>query len=396
MRDLGAEAQPAQVYEVLAEKLSLSGEVRDHSVQTKAGSTRTFDRNVRWARQRAVLAGYISGATRNLWALTEDGDTVLRNARPGVVVTVFETDQGTALFCESQTGMGLVEEGLVNCIFTSPPYLLQKKKEYASQFASAEHVEWLFERAKEWKRVLASDGSLFLNLGPAWTPGLPTTDIYEKRLLIRLIDELGLHLAQEILWNNPAKLPAPAQWVCIDRVRLKPSIETVLWMSKTPHPKADNRRCLVPYSDSMRALLARGGERGAVRPSGYKLEPGAFSHDAGGAIASNLITIPNTGSRGPYHTWCEARNLPKHPARFPAGLVEFAMKLTTDEGDVCLDDFGGSLQFAEVCERAGRRWISMDKSLTYLEGGLGRFQDVPSLRTHVDFAVPAPATDLFA
>ncbi len=378
LRDLGSEAKPADVYPALADRLGVSEEERTRHVQTSAGSTRTFDRNVRWARQRAVLAGYVSAETRNVWALTEKGGEALLNAKPGIVLTVFETDNGVALWCESQSGMRLVEDGLVSLIVTSPPYVLAKKKAYASQFASSDHLEWLLKRAEQWKRVLADDGSLFLNLGCAWTPGKPTQDIYLHRLMVKLVDSLGFHLAQEIVWDNPSKMPAPAQWVTVERIRLKPSTESVFWLSKTPRPKADNRKVLREYSPAMKALLRRGGERGAERPSGYVLQPGAFSKDNGGAIASNLLSIANTDSNSSYLRYCRARGLPKHPARFPAELCEFAVKLTTDEGDVCLDDFGGSFQFAEVCERMNRRWISMEKSGCYIAGGVGRFTGVSS------------------
>ena len=66
------------------------------------------------------------------------------------------------------------------------------------------------------------------------------------------------HLAQECFWHNPAKMPVPAEWVTVRRVRIKDSVEYVWWFSKTPFPKADNRKVLKPYSDSMKNLLKNG------------------------------------------------------------------------------------------------------------------------------------------
>lgn len=386
LRESGGQAKPSEVYQRIADKLGLDGDVTAHAVDTAAGSTRTFDRNVRWAQQRAKLAGFVANPERNLWALTEEGSEALANAKPGVVVTVFESELGVALWAETQSAVSLVESGLVNAIITSPPYALTRKKDYANQYAGREHADWLFERAKEWKRVLADDGSLFLNLGDVFVPGMPVMDLYQERLMIRLCDELGFFLAQRLSWENPSKMPAPAEWVTVRRVRVTPSVEQVWWLSKTPHPKANNRNVLRPYSEAMRQRIAAGGERGGVRPSGHALKQGAFAQDNGGSIPHSLLTFSNTSSNDAYQRFCKDHQLPRHPARFPSELCEWLLKLSTDEGDICLDDFGGSLTFAAVCERLKRRWISCDKSLAYLRGGIGRLTGAAGAKIHLSGA----------
>jgi site-specific DNA-methyltransferase (cytosine-N4-specific) len=374
IKELGGRCAPADAYERLAEKLEVSPEARALRADSAGGPVKVYERNVRWSRQHAVLQGLVDDQVRNVWSLTERADDVLKNIRPGVVITIFETENGVALWGESEAAVGHIEDDFFNLILTSPPYPLLRQKEYANQHAAADHVEWLLKEAAGWKRILAADGSLMLNLGSAWEPGRAVQSLYQERLLLRLCDELGFFLAQRLFWYNPAKMPAPAEWVTVRRVRVTPAVENVFWLSKTPNPKANNRNVLRPYSDSMRALLKRGGEAGATRPSGYILQPGAFSADNGGAIPHDLITASNTGSSGAYQKWCRERALPIHPARFPTSLAEFAVLLTTDEGDRCFDPFGGSLSFGEVCEKHRRRWISCDKSLTYLRGGVGRFQ----------------------
>ena len=52
------------------------------------------------------------------------------------------------------------------------------------------------------------------------------------------------NLAQEFYWFNPAKLPGPVQWVNVDRVRVKDSIEPIWWLSKTPKTQ---RQTTVPF-----------------------------------------------------------------------------------------------------------------------------------------------------
>jgi site-specific DNA-methyltransferase (cytosine-N4-specific) len=371
--EAGGQATPAEVYPRVAELVGADPEPR--ATVGAAGEINLFERDVRWARQKAVLKGWIkTKSPRNLWELSESGKEGLRNARPGVVVTVFETDHGMALWASSQDALALIERASVNLILTSPPYPLVRKKQYGN-LAVKEHIDWLLDEAKGWHEVLADDGSLVLNLGDAWTPGEPTMTLYQERLLLRLVDDLGFTLAQRFYWHNPSKMPAPAEWVTIRRVRVKPSVEPVYWLAKSAQPKASNRNVLVPYSDSMRDRLAQGGEqRARVKPSGHALKEGAFGTDNGGAIPPNLLTIPNTGSRDHYRDRCKAAGLPPHPASFPLALPEFFIKLTTDPGDLVYDPFGGRGRTAVAAETLGRRWLTSERALAYVQGAAFDFE----------------------
>ena len=93
---------------------------------------------------------------------------------------------------------------------------------------------------------------------------------------------------QECFWYNPAKMPTPAEWVNVRRVRIKDSVEYVWWLSKTPWPKADNRNVLNPYSKDM-IRLKRRGVRGTVRPSGHNIKSSFDKIDAGGSIPPNVV-----------------------------------------------------------------------------------------------------------
>ncbi len=394
LADLGGGAEPKKVYPLLAERLEVPADAQQVEADTPAGSARIWDRSVRWARQLAVLRGHIDSTQRNWWELTAKAGDFLANIRPGVVVTIFETQNGVALWAESQAGVAQIESGLANLWMTSPPYPLLKKKDYQSQFDAREHIDFLVDRAREWKRCVSDDGSIVVNLGDVWTPGQPEMSLYQERLLIRLADDVGLHLAEKLYWHNPSKMPSPAEWVTVKRIRVTPAVENLWWLCKDPRKaKANNRNVLREYSDSMRRLIDRGGEKGAARPSGYDLKSGAFGQNAGGSIPHNLLSFANTSSNDGYQRYCREHDLPAHPARFPAGLVEWLVRFLSDEGDICVDDFGGSLQFGAVCEKLNRRWISMDSSLTYLRGAFGRFAATEKLKTHWPARVGEPATE---
>lgn len=73
-------------------------------------------------------------------------------------------------------------------------------------------------------------------MGGAYLRGNPIRSIYQYELLVRLSKEVGFYLAQEFYHYNPSRLPSPAEWVTIRRIRVKDSVNSVWWLSKTPHP----------------------------------------------------------------------------------------------------------------------------------------------------------------
>jgi site-specific DNA-methyltransferase (cytosine-N4-specific) len=379
LEEAGGKVPAAAACDQLAQKVDLSPEARQATAMLESGQVNAWDRHVRWVRQQAILRGFVASAGFKLWEVTERGSAFLRNARPGVVVTVFETESGCCLWSEAEAAAAVIEDGSVQLCITSPPYCLVRKKDYAGQHSSREQVAWLSRFFGIVKRKLTDDGSLFLNVADVWEPGQPTIDPWPQRLLLSLMDECGYHLAQNFYWYNPAKMPSPAEWVTIRRIRCSPAVESLFHLSKTPHPYADNRQVLRPYSESMQARLAAGGEKGALRPSGHVLAKGAFSSDNGGAIPHSLITAANTSSNDTYQRYCREHGLPVHPARFPEAIPDFAIRYASRPGDIIWDPFGGSLTAAAVAERLGRHWISNDKSLAYLWGGQGRFPGARSL-----------------
>ena len=136
--------------------------------------------------------------------------------------------------------------------------------------------------------MLKPDGSFILNIGGSYNKGEPTRSLYHFKLLVELVETVGFHLAQECFWYNPAKMPMPAEWVTVRRIRLRDSVEYVWWLSKTPWPKANNRRVLKPYSKDMEPLNKK-GVRATVRPSGHNIKASFSGVNAGGSIAANVI-----------------------------------------------------------------------------------------------------------
>jgi len=94
-----------------------------------------------------------------------------------------------------------------------------------------------------------------IEIGNSWEPGSPRCHARVEALL--KFKEVGcLHCASS-LSVTPARLPSPAQWVNVERCRVKDSFTQVWWFSRTARPDASNKRVLKPYSPSMLGLLKR-------------------------------------------------------------------------------------------------------------------------------------------
>lgn len=287
---------------------------------------------------------------------------------PAGFTPAYETSLGYAVVADSLALMRGLPDESVDLVMTSPPFALQRKKEYGNKDAH-EYVAWFMEFAGEVLRILKPTGSFVIDLGGAWKRGQPTRSLYQYELLLTLAERF--HFAQEFFWHNPSKLPSPAEWVTVRRIRVTDAVNTVWWMSKTPYPKADNRRVLRPYSDSMRSLLAN-GYKAKLRPSGWDISD-KFSRDNGGAIPHNLIQIANTESNSAYLRACKEAGIKPHPARFPQALPEFFIKFLTDPGDLVLDIFGGSNTTGRAAEDLSRRWICSEISEEYVNTSRFRF-----------------------
>ncbi len=283
---------------------------------------------------------------------------------------IYRTKLGSSYALDSKLVLGGLDESSVDLVMTSPPYALHFKKEYGN-VEKGDYVDWFLPFAKEIHRALKPEGSFVLNIGGSYNRGTPTRSLYHFKLLIALVEEAGFHLAQECFWYNPAKLPAPAEWVTVRRQRVKDSIEYVWWLSKTAWPKADNRNVLVPYSPDMERLIKR-GYKAKVRPSGHNIT-NKFQADRGGAIPSNVVERGNNESNSEYFKACREAGLKVHPARFPAALPEFFINLCTNPGDLVVDPFAGSNTTGYVAESLGRKWISSEINEEYVRSSELRF-----------------------
>ena len=288
----------------------------------------------------------------------------------------------------------VVKPGTVDLVVTSPPFGLVKKKEYGNVPAD-DYVEWFRPFAAGIRQSLKPTGSLVIDIGPAWRKGTPTKSLYQFELLLMLCKEFDFHLAQDFYWWNPCRMPAPAEWVNVRRLRVKDSVNPVWWLSPTPWPKASNKRVLTPYGEDQQRLFKAGYNAG-LRPSGHLVSKN-WGRDNGGAVPPNLIAAPNTVSDDSYQKYCRAMGIAPHPARFPRRLPEFFVRMLTDRDDLVVDPFAGSCLTGAVAQSLQRRWLCCELRKDYLLGALGRFAEgAAEQKPEVDASYRVPTSGAYA
>jgi len=270
----------------------------------------------------------------------------------------------------------LIDQGVrVKLIVTSPPFALVRKKDYGNEDADS-YLQWFHQFVPLFKQILTPDGSLVIDIGGAWIKGLPCKSTYHFKLLLQIC-ESGFYLAQDFYHYNPARLPTPAEWVTVRRLRVKDAINNVWWLTLDPFVKSDNRRVLRPYSESMKDLL-KNGYKAQMRPSGHDIST-KFQKDNNGSIPPNLLEFSNTESNSYYLRRCKEVGIKPHPARYPVALPEFFINFLTDPGDLVLDPFGGSNVTGAAAEALRRQWISIELDPLYVKASKFRFEQRPVL-----------------
>lgn len=347
-------------------------------------------------------------------------------------IPYYQTKFGAAYLGDSLELMAEIPDESIDLICTSPPFALVRKKEYGNVDAE-QYLEWFKNFANHFYRILKPTGSLVIDIGGSWIKGYPVRSLYHYELLINLCkppekNGLGFYLAQELYWYNPAKLPTPAEWVTVRRERVKDAVNTIWWLAKTPHPKANNRRVLKPYSQAMKNLL-QNGYKAKLRPSGHDIST-KFKNDRGGAIPPNIIdaqddenrqeigepvltnldnstedllqpvnviSASNTASNDYYQKRCKEEGIKPHPARFPQALPEFIINMCTEIGDLVLDPFAGSNMTGRVAETLQRRWLAFELDSNYITSSKLRFEKNAPLVVEPPIDLPLkPPSDLLS
>ncbi|WP_163590687.1 DNA methyltransferase, partial [Klebsiella pneumoniae] len=201
-------------------------------------------------------------------------------------------------------------------------------------------------------------------------------------LLLALCEKLDLYLMDRVPWVNMSKPPSPTYWACRKKVQLLAGHEMIFWLTNNPDAvRSCNQRVLQPHTESHSALVARGGEnRTTIYGDGaHVVKPGAFSQSTDGAIPKNVIIRGHAcADTRRFHQEAKRLGLPAHGAMFPTAIPDFFIRFLTEENELVVDPFAGSLKTGLAAERLNRRWMCFDSILEWLRiSATGFFSDFP-------------------
>ncbi len=301
--------------------------------------------------------------------------------------------QGDSLSLIKQK-LGKAYKGKIQLIITSPPFPLNKKKKYGN-LQNEEYKQWFIGLGQILQDLLKEDGSLVIELGNSWQHQRPVQSTLHLEILLGLLQSPSndLRLIQEFICYNPSRLPSPAPWVTVNRIRTIDSYTHVWWLAKSDYPKADNRKILRPYSKSMQQLLKRQSFNAGPRPSGHKISPTGFLKKQQGSIMpnfleleaidtdkdhrlpNNVLSCGNSISNGKFLKRCRENQIQPHPARMSAKLVNLFIEFLTDTDDLVFDPFAGSNTTGYCAERKKRQWLAIEINKEYCGQSRLRFDD---------------------
>ena len=265
-------------------------------------------------------------------------------------------------------------DGSADCIVTSPPYYRLRdygvEGQYGLEESPAEYVETMRALFSELRRVLANDGTLWLNIGDSYSDradasagvssrrdranvlppriasGIPPKNLLgiPWRVAFALQDD-GWILRNAIVWHKPNAMPEPVT------DRLATRHEQVFLFAKSRRYRFD--------LDAIREPQDSIGERHEGR-SGYR-----DGHPSKGGIATRTL---NPLGRNPGDVWtipCQPFTA-SHFAVYPPALAERCILAGCKPGGVVLDPFSGSGTTGLAATKHGRRYIGIDLNPEYL------------------------------
>ncbi len=255
------------------------------------------------------------------------------------------------LICgDALNALDILPDESVQTVVTSPPYWSLRDYQVEHQVGCAEslsdYVDSIVAVFGKLRRVLRSDGTVWLNVGDAYTSGNrryrapdrknrvrkmnvrpPTPDGLKPKDLIGVpwriafaLQDAGWWLRSEVIWAKPNAHP--------ESVRDRPTKahETVFLLSKSQDYFYDVQAVRGPNRRRLRTIWE------------IPTEP----QKANGSTAG-------------------------HPAVMPLAIVHRCLAITSREGSVVLDPYAGSGTTLVAARNLGRKWIGIDLNPAYVE-----------------------------
>ncbi len=320
--------------------------------------------------------------------------------------TPYFTDDSVTLYLgDALAVLRELPDQSVDCCVTSPPYFglrdYGEEGQYGLEASPAEYVETMRAVFAEVRRVLADDGTLWLNLGDSYYSGRGAATGQDlknsaRRFGVRSVDKGGVDWARpknllgipwrtafalqddgwtlrnDVIWHKPNAMPESVNdrlssrhehlfmlsksrtyWFDLDPIR-----EPVTSTSVTALDWArDSKEADVP-GQSMRQHRSDRTPYVGMPPQNIKAATGrqhVVDYGKGGKNPGDVWTVPT-------QPFGEA-----HFAVMPQALAERAILAGCKPAGVVLDPFSGSGTTGLAAAKHGRRYVGIDLSRDYLD-----------------------------
>lgn len=279
----------------------------------------------------------------------------------------------------------------IHCCVTSPPYWGLRDYGVEGQLGleptMEEYLEKMLVIFREIRRVLRSDGTLWLNLGdsyngsgPSGGPGKQYTNVGSQGTTLKRVAGLkpkdlvgipwrvafalqsdGWYLRSDIIWHRPNQMP--------ESVTDRPTKahEYIFLMSKRERYYYDadaiKEDCLSGPSDIKKMLesLPRIGGK-------HKILTDPLSKASSLTNIGQKRAVGDPSGRNKRSVWTVATQPFKeaHFATFPPNLIKPCILAGCPEGGIVLDPFMGAGTTAVVCANLGRNYIGIELNPEYI------------------------------
>jgi DNA modification methylase len=268
-------------------------------------------------------------------------------------------------------------DGSVQCVVTSPPYWGLRDYGHEGQIGLEqtpdEYVAEMVAVFREVRRVLADDGTLWLNLGDSYASGKQLVGIPWRVAFALQAD--GWWLRQDIIWAKPNPMPESVKDRCTK------AHEYVFLLTK-------NSRYYYDYmAVSEEAIYAK--QHAAKSTSwGTNRKHSNKSNVAKYAFAGDNKTTLAGGRKNKRDVW----SIPTKPfkgahfAVMPMALVEPCILAGSERLDTVLDPFCGSGTVGVVALRNQRKFIGIELNKEYAELAEMRIYEDGPLSNEVEIA----------
>lgn len=255
--------------------------------------------------------------------------TTIENFHPSKFINkkvkpFFTSQLGTLFSDDCMTVLPNIQSNSIDTVFADPPFNLNKKygEKSVDNLTEEEYIAWCKTWLNECIRALKPGGSLFLYNLPRW-----------NIILGAYLIEQGLTFRHDITIDVKSTMPIVG--------RLYPSHYSMLYLSKGK-PKTF-RKIRTPIETCRHCggdVKDYGGHRNSMNPLGVNL-------------SDVWRDIP------PVRHWkFKSKNRPANA--LSTKLLDRVIEISTVEGEILLDPFGGSGTTFAVCEKKNRYWIGIE------------------------------------